>query len=146
MTRSSSAARLRWIVVALVIGAAILGVGTFQAPESDAQESGVSFVNESAKPVQVVTKFGANLPCGERPKSFEFTLLPGESQDVESGTGTACYCDRGIANSPSSCAGGWKETNPGSRLSLRLGAPLGGADPVPGACSSGWCDATRHGQ
>lgn len=125
--------------VALLGAVGALGIGTLQA-----QETGVSFANESSKPVQVVTKFGADVPCAERPHSFEFTLLPGESQDVDSGAGSVCYCDRGIANSAASCAAGWKETKPGSRLSLRLGAPLGGAAPAPGACSSGWCDTPRH--
>jgi hypothetical protein len=140
----------RSLAAALVV-AFLAGAAAFAA-----DPSGVTFENQSAKPVQVTARYGGAGACTDSPGGTEFTLLPGDSQAVESGAGRVCYCDRGIANSPASCSAGWKEAQPGSHMVLRLGSdgpfgapakdapakdsPAKDASAKPGACSSGWCD------
>jgi hypothetical protein len=151
-------AALRWLVGALA-ATLIASAGAFAA-----DPSGVTFENQSTKPVQVTARFGGAGACTDLARGTEFTLLPGESQSVDSGAERVCYCDRGIANSPATCSAGWKEARPGSHMALRLGSdgPFGvGAGPgkdappkdappkdappkddlaKPGGCSGGWCD------
>ena len=109
--------RMKWLLGTVTLCTA-LGAGALLAQDKAAAPAaggggGVTFQNDSSRPVQVFARYGSDAACVRRPNQVELQVAPGTSSTVDSGSTKVCFCldvpDR------NTCSTGWTEVKPGGK-------------------------------